>query len=88
MNEKEFRQYLRQHGYGEPQIIELEPNADGELHSHEFSALGMVIRGQAIIHFADHIKVDGPGDYTEIVAGVEHCEKAGPEGATVLLAFK
>ena len=88
MDEKQFRRQVRELGYDEPRVFELPPGADGEMHVHEFSSFGLVIRGQARIQFEGHLEIDNPGDCTEVPAGVLHCEKAGEEGATVLLAFK
>ena len=42
MTEEEFRTELAARGYGDPRSYSFEPNADGELHSHEFSAMAGV----------------------------------------------
>lgn len=88
MDEEQFREHLRKLGYGEPKILELEPNMDGEMHTHEFSALGMVVRGQSTIQFEERLVTNDVGEFTEIPAGTIHCERTGPEGVTVLLAIK
>ena len=37
MDEKQFREHIRELGYDEPQLVELPPGADGEMHTHPFS---------------------------------------------------
>ncbi len=88
MNEQEFREHARSLGYGEAQAIEFEPNQDGDFHTHDFSAIGMVTRGATTIVFETESISSGPGEFCEVKAGVLHDEKTGPDGATVLIATK
>jgi mannose-6-phosphate isomerase-like protein (cupin superfamily) len=88
MNEQEFRSHVENLGYRESQIIELEPDNDGKLHTHNISSVGWVVRGSVRLEFERSEVVNGPGEFCEVDAGVLHCERAGPEGATVLLFWK
>lgn len=88
MIEKEFRDHARSLGYGDAQTIELEPNKDGALHTHEYSAIAMVTRGAVTIALETESISSGPGEVCEVKAGVLHDEKTGPEGATILIARK
>jgi quercetin dioxygenase-like cupin family protein len=69
-------------------VVELEPGAIAEEHSHEHEQLGIVLRGmQALV-------VDGvaheltPMEGYVLPGGVEHSAYCGPEGATVLDVFQ
>ena len=76
MNEQEFREKLREKGYGEPKIRDWEPNLDKEMHTHDLSAMALVTQ------------CDGPGESCELLAGTLHTEITGPNGAVTLLAYK
>ena len=88
MTEDEFRSELAARGYGEPRSYEFEPDADGELHSHEFSAMAMVTEGEFRLGLTDETRVMGAGDWCEVSAGTLHSEMAGPVGATLLVGTK
>ncbi|MYA25690.1 MAG: cupin domain-containing protein [Acidimicrobiales bacterium] len=88
MTEDEFRSELVARGYGEPRSYEFEPDADGELHSHEFSAMAMVTEGEFRLGLTDETRVMGVGDWCEVSAGTLHSEMAGPVGATLLVGTK
>lgn len=88
MTEDEFRSELVARGYGEPRSYEFEPDADGELHSHEFSAMAMVTEGEFRLGLTDETRVMGVGDWCEVSAGTLHSEMAGAVGATLLVGTK
>jgi len=88
MTEDEFRSELVARGYGEPRSYEFEPDADGELHSHEFSAMAMVTEGEFRLGLTDETRVMGVGGWCEVSAGTLHSEMAGPVGATLLVGTK
>lgn len=88
MTEDEFRSELMARGYGEPRSYEFEPDADGELHSHEFSAMAMVTEGEFRLGLTDETRVMGVGDWCEVSAGTLHSEMAGAVGATLLVGTK
>ncbi len=77
MSEQEFREYARSLGYGDVQTIELEPNMDGDFHTHDFSALGMVTRGTSTIVFENESISNGPGEFCEVKAGVRMMRRPG-----------
>ncbi len=41
MTEDQFRQQLRERGYGDAQIRDYEPNLDKDMHTHELSAMAL-----------------------------------------------
>lgn len=88
MNQTEFRQRAAELGYGEPQVKEFPPNVSGDMHSHEFSAIAMVVEGEFILEYEDGEVAHGPGQSCELKAGTRHSEKTGPDGATIWFATK
>ena len=53
MTEEAYREALRARGYGEPEVRRFEPNLDGELHTHDFSAFVMVTEGEFTVAYED-----------------------------------
>ena len=88
MTEDEFRAELAARGYGEPRNAEFPSGADGELHSHDFSAMAMVTEGEFRLGLTDETRVMAVGDWCEVPAGMLHSEQAGPIGATLLVGTK
>ncbi|WP_420621393.1 cupin domain-containing protein [Candidatus Poriferisodalis sp.] len=88
MTEDEFRAELAARGYGEPRSFVFPPDADGEFHSHEFSAMVMVTEGEFRLGLDDETRVFEPGEWCELAAGTVHLEQAGPSGATILAGTK
>lgn len=88
MNEQIFRKHVHSLGYSDLEIFQLEPAKPTALHAHEFSSIGLVIRGSVTLAFENTSIVNMPGEFCEIAAGVLHEERPGPEGVIVLLASK
>lgn len=89
MNETEFRQEVAKGGYGEPTLKEFQPHhSGGDLHTHEFSALAMVVEGEFTVEYEDGPVTHGAGDHCAVAAGTLHTEKTGDAGAKVLFATK
>ena len=86
MNEERFRQLAQEQGYGDFQAKDYVPNNDGPLHTHEFSVMLLVVGGNFTLAFQEGTTNYRPGEVCELAANVMHTERAGPEGATVLLA--
>jgi mannose-6-phosphate isomerase-like protein (cupin superfamily) len=53
-------------------VVEFQPNAVVELHSHPHEQMGMVLTGRAHFHIADADRVLGPGDLYRIPGGTPH----------------
>lgn len=53
-------------------IVEIEPGAVVEDHSHPHEQVGMIFEGRAIFHIGDEQKTLGPGDLYRIPGGVRH----------------
>ena len=88
MTEAEFRQKLQEQGYGEPMPMEYAPRLDKPMHTHEQSAMGLVVSGEFILKLEDGRKSYQPGEWCELPAGTVHTESAGGDGANALMAFK
>ena len=86
MNEEQFRQRAHDQGYGDVQTKDYVPNRDGPLHAHEFSVILLVVGGEFSLAFENGTTDYRPGEVCEFAANVVHTERAGPTGATVLLA--
>ena len=88
MNEDQFRQQLRESGYGDAKVREYEPNLDKEMHTHDQSTIALVMSGEFTLVLESESMTYGPGEWCECPAGTVHTERTGPSGATVLLAHK
>ena len=88
MNEDQFRKQLRERGYDDAKIKEFEPNLDKEMHTHDLSAMALVMSGEFTLALESEATTYGPGEWCELPAGTVHTERTGPSGATVLLAYK
>ena len=88
MNADEFRQELRERGYGDAEIMEFEPNREKEMHTHDQSAMSLVISGEFTLALESGSTTYGPDEWCENPAGTSHTERIGPNGAKVLPAKK
>ena len=68
-------------------LVELEPGAIAEEHSHEHEQLGIVVRGSLLFRVGDEERDLGPGETWEIPSNTLHRAQAGPDGASVLDVF-
>ena len=86
MNEQHFRQLALERGYGDFQAKAYVPHNDGPLHTHAFSVMLLVTEGHFALAFEEGTTNYRPGEVCELAANVMHTERAGPKGASVLLA--
>ena len=68
-------------------VVELEPGAIAEEHSHPHEQLGIVLRGSILFRIGDEERDLRPGETWEIPSNTLHRAVAGPDGATVLDVF-
>src|SRR3990172_9148200 len=68
-------------------LVEFQPGAVVEAHSHPHEQVGMVIEGRARFIVGDEERVLGPGDMYTIPGGVTHRVVALAEGAKALDVF-
>lgn len=68
-------------------VVELDPGAVVQEHSHEHEQLGMVIRGAMTLRIGDETRAVGPGETWTIPPNRPHEATAGPEGAIVVDVF-
>ncbi len=88
MNEADFRQQAQAEGFGDPQIVEFEPNLDVDMHIHDFSAFVMVTSGEFTLVTEAGSDTHLPGEVCTLAAGTLHTEKTGADGATILIGKK
>ena len=88
MSEEQFRKQLRESGYGEGEFKDFKANLDGPLHTHDFSAMLLVVSGEFILGHESGATAFGPGESCEVPAGTRHAERTGAGGARVLLGRK
>ncbi|MBA2333081.1 MAG: cupin domain-containing protein [Actinobacteria bacterium] len=68
-------------------VVELEPGAVAEEHSHEHEQLGIVLRGSIRFRVGAEERELGPGETWEIPSNTRHRAEAGADGAIVLDLF-
>ena len=68
-------------------VVELEPGAIAEEHSHDHEQLGMVLRGSLLFRVGNEERELSPGETWEIPSNTPHRAEAGPDGASVLDVF-
>ncbi|NKB56389.1 MAG: hypothetical protein GKS00_08640 [Alphaproteobacteria bacterium] len=88
MNEAEFKQACLDEGYGVAEPFECEPNHSNDMHTHEFSAFAMVTRGEFTIVREDGQVTHKLGEKWKVPAGTLHSERAGADGAALLVGRK
>ncbi len=69
-------------------VVTIEPNAEGQVHSHPQEQWGVLLEGDAVrIQDGEEIAVKA-GDFWRTPGGVPHGLRAGPQGARVLDIFR
>ena len=84
MDEAQFRQQCLDEGYGEAAPLECEPNMKKDMHTHDFSAYAMVLRGEFTVARESGSTTHKPGETCKVDAGTLHAEQTGPDGATAV----
>lgn len=68
-------------------VVTIEPNAEGQVHSHPQEQWGVLLEGDAVrIQDGEEIPVKA-GDFWRTPGGVPHGLRAGPQGARILDIF-
>lgn len=88
MTEHEFRELLAAKGYDELRETSYEPESENELHTHQFSALLMVLDGEFILDREDGSETFVAGQMCDVPAGTVHAERTAELGARVLAGLK
>ncbi|MBA3347968.1 MAG: cupin domain-containing protein [Actinobacteria bacterium] len=68
-------------------VVELEPGAVVDEHSHDHEQLGIVLRGSVRFRVGDEERELGPGETWAFPSTVPHRAVAGADGASVLDLF-
>jgi quercetin dioxygenase-like cupin family protein len=69
-------------------LVDLEPGAEVELHSHPHEQLGIVFSGEVTMTIDGEDHLLGPDDAYAIPGGVVHGARAGADGCRVLDVFR
>jgi quercetin dioxygenase-like cupin family protein len=85
MNADSFRERLRREGFDDIETKTIAPDTVVGLHRHAFDVLGLVLAGQAEITCGGVPRLYREGDVVDVARGVEHSERYGPQGYTVLV---
>lgn len=88
MTEQEFQQLLASRGYDEVRKTDYQPMTENELHTHEFSALLLVLEGEFILEREDGSQTFVAGQTCDVPAGTVHAERTAEVGARVLAGLK
>lgn len=88
MNEEEFRNLVKEKGYGEIEVKKVDPGPEEEMQVHKYSILSLVLNGKFTMTTDEGTKVFITGDMCEKPAGTMYKEKTGPEGGSYLFARK
>jgi quercetin dioxygenase-like cupin family protein len=88
MTEAEFRDRLRANGYLDTRTIDYAPHHGPEIHTHEFSAMGIVTAGELTLVYEDRRETFAVGEWYEVPAGTPHAEHTGEAATSALLGTK
>ena len=88
MNIKAFKQSLADQGYNEAKPVTYDPSMENEVHTHEFSASLLILKGEFTLITGESAVTYLSGETCQLDAGILHSERAGPEGATFLVGKK
>ena len=88
MTEHEFRQLLAERGYDEIRETTYEPESSNELHTHEFSALLLVLDGEFILERENGSQTFLAGQMCDVPTGTVHAERTAAVGARVIAGLK
>lgn len=88
MTEHEFRELLAARGYDEIRETDYAPWSGNELHTHDFSALLMVLEGEFILASEDGSETYLAGQTCDVPAGTLHAERTAGLGARVIAGIK
>jgi len=88
MNEPEFRVYAEAEGFREPETRIHPPHKFFDTHAHKDDLIVLVREGSLAVDYGDRLDVFGPGDMCQVAPGIDHTDKAGPEGASFILAWR
>ena len=88
MTEDDFRLVLTEQGYDEIRAVDYAPGRDGDLHTHDFSAMLLVLEGEFILVREDGSETLLAGETCAVPAGTVHSERTGEVGARVLAGIK
>ena len=88
MTEAEFQTHAAANGFADFQVKHYASDIDGPLHTHNFAVTLLVTAGEFALQFEDRKAIFQSGECCNLAANVLHAERAGSQGAVVLLAKK
>ena len=88
MDEAKFREKMIQNGYGDVTVRNFAPNHCESIHTHEFGASVLVLKGEIRITTEGRSVTCRAGDVFALDANVPHAEQVGDEGVRFLACRK
>lgn len=88
MNEVEFRAYAQVEGFREPEFRQHPPNRFFDTHAHKDDLIVLITEGALTVDYGDRQETFGPGEMCQVAPGINHTDKAGPDGARFILAWR
>jgi len=85
MDAEQFRQQLREQGYGDPEPLVYPPHMTKEMHTHDISCFVLVLGGELTLVTEGGSTTYRRGDTCKIGAGTLHSEQTGASGLEALL---
>jgi quercetin dioxygenase-like cupin family protein len=83
-----FKAGLEKDGYTEIDTRTIEPNLFNAAHSHPFHVRAQMLQGELVLSWDGKQQTYRAGDIFTMVAGCEHTEWFGPEGAKYIVGRK
>ncbi len=84
--ETAYREKARQDGFSDPVEKMVEADRFNAVHTHEETLFLFIQAGRLTVDKADGQVVGTPGKTITVAAGLDHTERAGPEGAMILVS--
>ena len=88
MRQDAFESELKSAGYVEIETKAIEPRPVNAAHAHDYDIKGLVLDGIFIVAQDNKPVTYRAGDVFFVVAGTNHTEEIGPQGAKILVGRK
>ena len=88
VDEAKFREKMVQGEYGDVTVRNFAPNHCEPIHTHEFGASVLVLKGEITITMEDRSVIRRTGNVFAFNSNVPHAEQVGDEGVRFLACRK
>ena len=87
MTEKEWLEKLKQEGFSDLRVVQIELGDDPE-HVHPLHTINIILTGELTIIDQNGAKTYRPGETVETPAGASHRAKGGPTVGSMIVGVK